>query len=89
MKSKEALKKKLKARIKGKSFSMNDLSKFMVKRVKSLPTLNIGKVYGKGKTASMVVVDTAHKIENRFIEKMGEKEYLKELKKTMAKIEGR
>lgn len=87
MKRKEILKKKMKAMVGGKEFTMKDLGEFHIQR-RGFPTiLKIGKVMGEGQSGGRAVTEIAHKVENQFVAKLGQEKYQKEMDKVIAKLE--
>ena len=75
-------------RVEGKEFTMKDLGEFHIQR-RGFPTiLKIGQVFGEGQSGGRYVTETAHEVENKFVKKLGQEKYQKEMDKVIAKIEG-
>jgi hypothetical protein len=84
---KTQLKKQIKARSRGKTYSMKDLGEFHIQRRGFPSVLRIGKEMREGQSGGRYISEIAHEVENKFVDKLGEEKYQKEMDKIIAKIE--
>jgi hypothetical protein len=87
MSRKEMLKKKLKAMVGGREFTMKDLGEFHIQRRGFPSILKIGKVMGEGQSGGRAISKIAHKVEDQFVAKLGVEKYQEEMDKIIAKLE--